>query len=115
MDSEILPDPSPDEQELAHKRAELAVLQTELADGELYLTNLRVELAAFEGRYLREVGVLYAQLDDWEAKIAELVARIDGREESRIAAIKARAQAKESYSAAHGDAAKAAESSLPGN
>ena len=71
---------SPAEQELAEKRQELAILQTELTDRELFLESLRAELGAFEGRYLREVGVLYAELDEWNAKIAELAASAVGTE-----------------------------------
>ena len=108
MNPEIVRYISPEEQDLARKREELAVLQAELIDRELFLANLRAELAAFEGRYLREVGVLYAELDDWNAKIAELVAEVDGSKEAKSAAAEARAQAEESYAAAHGEAAKAA-------
>ena len=61
MPTEIVRHLSPEEQELARKRQELALLQVELTDRELSLANLRAELAAFEGRYLREVGVLYAE------------------------------------------------------
>ncbi|MGH9605521.1 MAG: hypothetical protein ACRD3N_07455 [Terracidiphilus sp.] len=107
MKSEIALHLSPEEQELAEKRQELAVLQAELTDREVLLANLRAELAAFEGRYLREVGVLYAELDDWNAKIAEFAAKAEGTEEARAAASEARTQAEESYAAAHGDAAKA--------
>jgi len=109
MNSEIVRHLSPEEQELARKRQELALLQVELTDRELSLANLRAELAAFEGRYLREVGVLYAELDDWNAKIAELAAEADGSEEAKSAAAEARGQAEESYTAAHGEAAKAAD------
>jgi len=105
--SEIVRRLSPQEQELARKRQELAVLQAELTDRELSLANLRAELAAFEGRYLREVGVLYAELDDWNAKIAELVAEASGTEHAKSAAAEARAQAEESRATAHGEAAKA--------
>jgi hypothetical protein len=84
-------------------------LQAELTDRELFLASLRAELAAFEGRYLREVGVLYAELDDWNAKIAELTAETDGSEGAKSAAAEARSQAEESYAGAHGEAAKAAE------
>src|ERR1039458_5411274 len=101
MPTEIVRHLSPEEQELARKRQELAILQAELTDRELSLANLRTELAAFEGRYLREVGVLYAELDDWNAKIAELVAAADGSEEAKSAAAEARGQADESYTAAH--------------
>jgi hypothetical protein len=100
---------SPEEEELAKKRDELALLQAQLAERELYLANLRAELAAFEGRYLRQVGVLYAELDDWNAKIAELVAEEDGTDEARSAATQARAQAEESHAAAYGEAAKSRE------
>ncbi|MFZ0392264.1 MAG: hypothetical protein WBX09_09545 [Terracidiphilus sp.] len=109
MPTEIVHHLSPEEQELAKKRQELTILQAELADRELFLANQRAELAAFEGRYLREVGVLYAELDDWNAKIAELTAEADGTEGAKSAAAQARAQAEESYAAAHGEAAKAAE------
>jgi hypothetical protein len=106
MSSEIALHLSPEEQELARKRQELAILQAELTDRELLLANLRAELAAFEGRYLREVGVLYAELDDWNAKIAESAAKANATEEARAIASEARAQAEESYAAAHGEAAK---------
>lgn len=64
MNTDIVHRLSPEEEELAKKREELALLQAELAERELYLTDLRAGLSAFEGRYLREVGVLYAELDD---------------------------------------------------
>jgi hypothetical protein len=109
MKSEFVRHLLPEEQELRRKREELVILQAELVDRELFLANLRAELAAFEGRYLREVGVLYARLDDWNAKIAELAAAADGSEEASAAAAKARGQAEESYATAHGEAAKAAD------
>lgn len=95
MPTEIVHYLSPEEQELARKRQELAILQAELTDRELSLANLRAELAAFEGRYLREVGILYAELDDWNAKIAEFAAEAAGTEQARNAASEARAQAEE--------------------
>jgi peptidoglycan hydrolase CwlO-like protein len=107
MPTEIVRHLSPEEQELARKRQELAILQAELTDRELSLANLRAELAAFEGRYLREVGILYAELDEWNAKIAEVAAEAAGTEQARAAASEARAQADESYAAAHGEASKA--------
>jgi hypothetical protein len=106
MPTEIVRHLSPEEQELARKRQELALLQVELTDRELSLANLRAELAAFEGHYLREVGVLYAELDDWNAKIAEFAAQAAGTEEARTTASEARTQADESYAAAHGEAAR---------
>jgi hypothetical protein len=100
---------SPEEEELAKKREELALLQAELADRELYLTNLRVESSAFERRYLRQVGVLYAELDEWNAKIAELVAEDERTQEARYAATQARTQAAESQSAVHSDGTEASD------
>jgi hypothetical protein len=109
LNSEITHHVPPQEQELTRKRGELALLQAELTERELSLANLRAGLAAFEGRYLREVGKLYAELDEWYAKIAEFSAEADGSEEAKSAAAAARGQAEESYAAAHGEAAKAAE------
>ena len=71
MKAQIVRRLSPEEEELARKREELALLQAELAERELFLTNLRAELSAFEGQYLRQVGTLYAELDEWNARIAE--------------------------------------------
>ncbi len=100
---------SPEEEELAKKREELAQVQVQLGDRELYLANLSAELAAFEGKYLRRVGTLYAELDEWNAKLAELIAEKDRTEEARSAASQARAQAAESRAASHGKAAETQE------
>lgn len=107
MNAQIVRRLYPEEEELARKREELALLRAELADRELFLTNVRAELAAFEGRYLRQVGTLYAELDEWNAKIAEQLAKEEGTEESRSASAQARTQADESAAAVHGEAAKA--------
>lgn len=85
------------------------MLEARLADRELVLANLRGELAGFEGRYLREVGSLYAELDDWNAKLAEITAELFGNEESRTVAAEAREQARESFAAAHGESARMTE------
>ena len=106
MSAETVRRVSPEEEELAKKREEFALLQSELADRELYLTDLGAELSAFEGRFGRQVGVLYAELDEWNAKIAELVAEDERTEEARSAATQARAQAEESNSAVQEAAAK---------
>jgi len=107
MNSEIVRHISPQERELAEKRQELAILQAELTERELSAANLRAELGAFEGRYLREVGLLYAELDDWNARIAELAAEVSGTEQAKSAAKDARARADESRAAAHDEAAGA--------
>lgn len=109
MPAEIVRYRTREEEELARKQEELAQLQTVLVDRELFLANLRGELSVFEGRYLREVGVLYAELDEWKAKLAELLAREADTDAARSAANEARAQANESYSVAHGEAASAKE------
>lgn len=98
---------SPEGEELAAKREELARLEAELADRELALASLKAELAAFEGLYLRRVGILYAELDEWTARLAELNAKKIATPEADSEAAAARAQAKESYSAAHSEAAEA--------
>jgi hypothetical protein len=87
------------------KREELAVIRAALAERELELVNLRIELAAFEGRYVRQVGVLYAELDDWKAKLAALQARLHPTPASQEQAEQAREQARQTYQEAHGEAA----------
>jgi hypothetical protein len=52
----------PEEEELLRKREEFAAVRGALAEGEMELLDLRNQLAAFEGRYLRQVGTLYAEL-----------------------------------------------------
>jgi chromosome segregation ATPase len=106
MADEIVRQLTPEEEELAAKREELARLEAELADQELALASLKAELAAFEGLYLRRVGVLYAELDEWNARLAEHRAEQDGTVEATAQAAEARTQAEESYSAAHGEAAE---------
>lgn len=89
--------PTPEDSELAKKRAELAPLEAILAQRELELATLQAELQDFETRYLRIVGVLYTELDDIEAQIAEAIAQINPNDEkAREQAAHARAQAEES-------------------
>jgi uncharacterized protein YeaO (DUF488 family) len=73
----------PEAEVLTQKHKELAQLQAELAERELFLASLRGEIAAFERRYLRLLGALYAELDEWNAKIAESQAtRKEGADDS---------------------------------
>jgi hypothetical protein len=106
MGIEIVKRLTPEEEELAAKREELARLEAQLAEEELALASLKAELASFEGLYLRRVGVLYAELDDWTARLAELKAERAATPKASAEAAEARAQANESYSAAHGEAAE---------
>ena len=91
----------PEEAELKRKQLELAAIENELAERELDLSTLEAELRAFERRYLRTVGIKYAELDDLEAQIAEALARLNPQDiRTHEQASQARAQADESAQAA---------------
>jgi peptidoglycan hydrolase CwlO-like protein len=97
MVTEVIKNQTPEERELERKQAELAALEAELIQRELDLATLHAELADFESRYLRTVGVLYAELDEIEAQIAEAQARRRPSDpEAQERAYRARAQAQES-------------------
>lgn len=97
MATEIIKNQTPEERELEKKQAELAVLEAELIQRELDLATLRAELADFERGYLQIVGVLYAELDEIEAQIAEAKARrMRSDSKAQEQATRARAQAQES-------------------
>lgn len=101
MSTEIVRTQTPEERELAKKLAELAVLEGELAERELDLATLQAELRFFEARYLRIVGIRYAELDEIEAQIAEALARLRPHDtQNQEQAARARAQARESAEAA---------------
>lgn len=53
--------------------------------------------------------MLYAELDEWNSRIAELQAEREGTERARSAATQARNQAEESHTAADGEDSKAPE------
>lgn len=93
--------PKPEEEELKLKKQELEGLESKLIELELQLVGLRGELSAFERLYLKRVGIHYAQLDEIEAQIAELLARRDpGNHKAQGAAKEARARAEESRAGA---------------
>jgi len=95
---------TPEEEELSNKLAELNELELELAQNELDLATLRGELRAFEGRYLRIVGIPCAELDRIEAQIAELQALLTPRDKgSEERATQARAKAHESAQAVNAE------------
>jgi septal ring factor EnvC (AmiA/AmiB activator) len=96
----------PEEKEILRKREELAAIRATLAERELELVDLRSQLAAFEGRYLRQVGTLYAELDEWKARISELHARLDPSAAANARAREAREQARQAYEDAHGRASE---------
>lgn len=92
---------TPEEQELKKKSEELLALETELVQRELGLATLRAELTAFEARYISTVGILYADLDEIEAKITEAQARLSPKDDRvQQQAAQARAQAQQSAQAA---------------
>src|SRR5438552_7329820 len=97
----------PEEEEVLRKREELAAIRATLAERELELVDLRSQLNAFEGRYLRQVGALYAELDEWKARISELHARLDPSAAANTRAHEAREQARQTYEDAHGKASEA--------
>jgi len=99
VEAELIRHVSAEEDELAKKRLELALLVTVLTDRELVLVTTKAEIGAFETLYLREVGVLYAELDDWLATIAELVAARTSTSANVTAAQNARRQADETRTA----------------
>lgn len=97
MKTNIVRREPPEVEELARKKRELAGLETELAERELDLSTLETELRAFERRYLRTVGIFYAEIDEIEAQIAEAIARANPIDtEARERASDARSQAQES-------------------
>jgi hypothetical protein len=96
----------PEDEEILRKREELAAVRATLAERELELVDLRKQLAAFEGRYLRRVGTLYAELDEWKARISELHARLNPSAASQAQAEEAREQARHTYEDAHGKASE---------
>lgn len=88
---------TPEERELARKQADIDRLSAQLADRELELATLRAELTAFQIRYLRAVGPCYRELDDLEARLAELRARQSPHDSAaRRQAKEARARAEDS-------------------
>jgi len=64
-----------EEREFDAKRAQLAALEAELTQRELDLATARAELDALHSRYVRIVGVKFAELDELQAQIAEAQAR----------------------------------------
>jgi len=83
----------PEEEELAKKQAELSQLESELADRELRFATLQAEVGTFERRYVKTVGVLYAELDEINAQLTERLATESGTEEAKRVAKQARQRA----------------------
>jgi hypothetical protein len=113
MTAEIILQPSPDAAALLDQREQLALVRTTLAERESELAQLRAQLKTFEGRYLRQVGVLYAELDELEARIAEREVALYDSDSARLRAEETRRQAQETHDAAFGAAHEAEEFDPP--
>jgi hypothetical protein len=115
MTAEIILQPSPDQAALLDKREQLAAVRAILAEHESELAQLRAQLQIFESRYLRQVGVLYAELDDIEARIAEREVDLYDSDSARHRASEARRQAQETHDAAFAAAHETEEFDPPPN
>lgn len=92
---------TPEEEELAVKRAELSHLESRLVDREVGLMSLQADLAEFERRYLKSVAPLFAALDALRARAADsTAARQPGDSKARETATRARELAASSSHAA---------------
>ncbi len=113
MPAEIVLQQSPDATALLDMRERLAGVRSLLAERESELAQVRAQLKTFEGRYLRQVGVLYAELDELEARIAEREVALYDSDAARRRAEELRQQAQETHEAAFGAAHEAAEFDPP--
>jgi hypothetical protein len=89
---------SPEEAEAEKKRSEVNRLEVTLVERQLQMATLQSALQAFEHKYLRTVGVLYAELDAVEAEIARLHALLypqDTAAQDRFKNAETRAKASE--------------------
>jgi hypothetical protein len=115
MPAEIILQQTPDDAALFDKREQLAAIRGTLAERESELAQTRAQLKTFEGRYLRQVGILYAELDEIEARIAEREVDLYDSDSARTRAEEARRQAQETHDAAFGEAHEAEEFDPPPN
>ena len=64
----------PEEQELVRLEAEQSLLEDQVTTAELLFETNKTEIAQFQYRYYKTVGVLYAKLDELDAMIARVQA-----------------------------------------
>lgn len=100
MPTEIILQQNPDSAALLARREQLAGLRSSLAERESTLSHRRAQLESFEARYLGQVGILYAELDDLEARIAEREVDLYDSDSARRRAQQARQRAQETYASA---------------
>jgi len=113
MPAEIILQQTPDAAALDQRREQLAAVRIALAERESELAQARAQLKAFEGRYLRQVGILYAELDELEARIAEREVDLYGSDSARTRAQESRRRAQETHDAAFSAAHEAPEFDPP--
>jgi hypothetical protein len=101
---DLVHQPSPDALALLDRRTQLAEVRAALAERESEVAQLRAQLKAFESRYIGQVGVLYAELDEIEARIAEQEATLYDSDAARRRAEESRQRAQETHEAAFGAA-----------
>jgi hypothetical protein len=75
--------PGPGAEELARRKAQLAVLSRQLLERERGLAAFRGELHAFETRYRKALGARYARLDDLAERLEQTAQADDGEEAGR--------------------------------
>jgi hypothetical protein len=102
MPAEIVLQPGPDAAAIAEKRERLAQVRVALADREADIAQTRAQMKTFEMRYLRQVGVLYAELDEIAARISEREVDLYDSDFARRRAQAARERAQETHEAAFG-------------
>ena len=91
--------PNQSENDLQRRHARFEALSMELAEKELELATLQNELAGFETRYARTVGVLFAELDMLDGEIAKELFRIHPEEKYKQGFQNAERKAKTSQKA----------------
>jgi DnaJ-domain-containing protein 1 len=77
ISSDLVRKLTPEEEELAKKKAELDSVEAELAQRELDLVTLHGELHSFERQYQQTIGMRYLELDRIEAQIEEYIAYLE--------------------------------------
>jgi len=102
MPTQVILQQSPDAADLMEMRQRLAAVRTALAGREAEVAQVRSQLKAFEGRYLHRVGVLYAELDEINARITEREVDLYDSDFARRRAQEARQRARETHDAAFG-------------
>ena len=115
MPAELILQQTADDAALPERRAQLAAARSALAEREADLAQIRAQLVAFEGRYFRQVGVLYARLDELDARIAEREVDLYDSDAARLRAREARQRAQETHEAAFAEAHAAEEFDPPMN